>query len=211
MPQHTTIKVYIVDDHSVVVEGVYALLQNEKDIEVTGFANNGQNCLTHFTNHTADIILMDISLPDMSGIDLCKVIKKNYPGIMVLALSTFNQGSYIKKMMESGASGYLLKNTGKEEIIEAIKTVASGNIYLSFETGKELQASVEENESTPLLTKREKEILAHIANGLTNLQIAETLFLSIDTINSHRKSLHSKLNVKNTAMLIRYAVEHKLV
>jgi DNA-binding NarL/FixJ family response regulator len=211
MPQHKTIKVYIVDDHSVVVEGVYALLQNEKDIEVTGFANNGQNCLTHFTNHTADIILMDISLPDMSGIDLCKVIKKNYPGIMVLALSTFNQGSYIKNMMESGASGYLLKNTGKEEMIEAIKTVCKGNTYLSFETGKELQASLQENNEVPLLTKREKEILAHIANGLTNLQIAETLFLSIDTINSHRKSLHSKLNVKNTAMLIRYAVEHKLV
>jgi DNA-binding NarL/FixJ family response regulator len=205
------IKVYIVDDHSVVIEGIYSLLQNEKGIEIAGYAVNGQNCLAYFTNHTADVILMDISLPDMNGIDLCQVIKKNYPGIMVLALSTFNQGSYIKKMMESGASGYLLKNTGKEEIIEAIKTVAAGNIYLSFETGKELQASVEENESTPLLTKREKEILAHIANGLTNLQIAETLFLSIDTINSHRKSLHSKLNVKNTAMLIRYAVEHKLV
>jgi DNA-binding NarL/FixJ family response regulator len=211
MPNYSRIKVYIVDDHSVVVEGVYALLQNEKDIELSGFAINAQNCLAHFINHTADVILMDINLPDMSGIDLCKVIKKNYPGIMVLALSTFNQGSYIKKMMESGASGYLLKNTGKEEIIEAIKTVASGNIYLSFETGKEFQASIEENEFTPLLTKREKEILAHIANGLTNLQIAETLFLSIDTINSHRKSLHSKLSVKNTAMLIRYAVEHKLV
>jgi DNA-binding NarL/FixJ family response regulator len=205
------IKVYIVDDHSVVIEGIYSLLQNEKEIEIAGYAVNGQNCLAYFTNHTADVILIDISLPDMNGIDLCQVIKKNYPGIMVLALSTFNQGSYIKKMMESGASGYLLKNTGKEEIIEAIKTVAGGNIYLSFETGKELQASVEENEAIPLLTKREKEILAHIANGLTNLQIAETLFLSIDTINSHRKSLHSKLNVKNTAMLIRYAVEHKLV
>jgi DNA-binding NarL/FixJ family response regulator len=205
------IKVYIVDDHSVVIEGIYSLLQNEKGIEIAGYAVNGQNCLTYFTNQTADVILMDISLPDINGIDLCKVIKKNYPGIMVLALSTFNQGSYIKKMMESGASGYLLKNTGKEEIIEAIKTVASGNIYLSFETGKELQASVEENEATLLLTKREKEILAYIANGFTNLQIAGTLFLSIDTINSHRKSLHSKLNVKNTAMLIRYAVEHKLV
>lgn len=205
------IKVYIVDDHSVVIEGIYSLLQNEKGIDIAGHAVNGQNCLTYFTNHTADVILMDISLPDINGIDVCKVIKKNYPGIMVLALSTFNQGSYIKKMIESGASGYLLKNTGKEEIIEAIKTVAAGNIYLSFETGKELQANVEENQAIPLLTKREKEILAHIANGLTNLQIAETLFLSIDTINSHRKSLHSKLNVKNTAMLIRFAVEHKLV
>jgi DNA-binding NarL/FixJ family response regulator len=195
----------------VVVEGVYALLQNEKNIEVTGFAYNAQNCLTHFTNRTADVILMDISLPDMSGIDLCKVIKKNYPGIMVLALSTFNQGSYIKKMMESGASGYLLKNTSKEEILEAIKTVAKGKTYLSFETGKELQATNENFKQIPILTKREVEVLIHIANGLTNLQIAQLLFLSIDTINTHRKSLHAKLKVNNTALLIRYAIENNLL
>ncbi len=205
------IKVYIVDDHSVVIEGIYSLLKNEKAIEITGYAINAQNCLTYFINNTADVILMDISLPDMSGIDLCKVIKKNYPGIMIIALSTFNQGSYIKKMMESGASGYLLKNTVKDEIIEAIKTVANGSIYLSFETGKELQAATQENNNLPLLTKREKEILSLIANGLTNLQIAQALFLSVDTINTHRKSLHSKLQVKNTAMLIRYAAEHKLL
>jgi DNA-binding NarL/FixJ family response regulator len=205
------IKVYIVDDHSVVIEGIYSLLQHEKGIEIAGYAVNAQNCLSYFINHTADIILMDISLPDMNGIDLCKRIKEKYPGIMVLALSTFNQGSYIKKMMEGGASGYLLKNTGKDEIIDAIKTVAKGNIYLSFETGKELQASIKENETIPLLTKREKEILCHIANGQTNLQIAEILFLSIDTINSHRKSLHSKLNVKNTAMLVRIAIDNHLL
>jgi DNA-binding NarL/FixJ family response regulator len=205
------IKVYIVDDHSVVIEGIYSLLQNEKGIDIVGYAINGQNCLTYFANNTADVILMDISLPDINGIDLCKVIKKNYPGINVLALSTFNQGSYIKKMMDSGASGYLLKNTSKEEMIEALKTVASGKIYLSFEIGKELQASTQENNDVPLLTKREKEILIHIANGFTNLQIAEKLFLSIDTINTHRKSLHNKLHVNNTALLIRYAVENNLL
>jgi DNA-binding NarL/FixJ family response regulator len=205
------VKVYIVDDHSVVIEGIYSLLQNETGIEITGFAINGQSCLTYFSKHTADVILMDISLPDINGIDLCRLIKKSYPGIMVLALSTFNQGSYIKKMMEAGASGYLLKNTSKDEIIEAIKSVASGNIYLSFETGKALKVNIDDAPSGPLLTKREKEILLHIANGLTNLQIATTLFLSVDTINSHRKSLHAKLNVKNTALLIRYAVENKLV
>lgn len=205
------IKVYIVDDHSVVIEGIFSLLQNEPGIEITGFAINGQNCLTYFSKHTADVILMDISLPDINGIDLCRHIKKSYPGIMVLALSTFNQGSYIKKMMEAGASGYLLKNTSKDEIIEAIKSVASGNVYLSFETGKALTVNKDDTPEGPLLTKREKEILLHIANGLTNLEIAATLFLSVDTINSHRKSLHTKLNVKNTALLIRYAVENKLV
>jgi DNA-binding NarL/FixJ family response regulator len=205
------IKVYIVEDHSVVIEGIYSLLQNEKGIEVCGYAINAQNCIDYFVNHIADVILMDIGLPDMSGIDLCAIIKKKYPGIMVIALSTFNQGTYIKKMMEAGASGYLLKNTSKHEMLEAIQTVTKGKTYLSFEVGKELQLSKEENDNIPLLTKREKEILILIAEGLTNQQIKEKLFISIDTVDSHRKNLHTKLNVKNTAMLIRYAIERKLV
>lgn len=205
------IKVYIVDDHAVVIEGVYSLLQNEKDIEITGYAGDGNSCLQYFTKNTADIILMDISLPDINGIDLCKTIKKKYPGVIVLALSTFNQGTYIRKMMENGASGYLLKNSGKKEIIDALKTVYSGKAYLSFDAGKALLSENEEQNNLPALTKREKEVLTYIAEGLTNLQIAEKLFISIDTVDSHRKNLHTKLNVKNTAMLIRFAVENKLV
>jgi DNA-binding NarL/FixJ family response regulator len=154
---------------------------------------------------------MDISLPDINGIDLCKTIKKKYPGVIVLALSTFNQGTYIRKMMENGASGYLLKNSGKKEIIDALKTVYSGKAYLSFDAGKALLSDNEEQNNLPALTKREKEVLTFIAEGLTNLQIAEKLFISIDTVDSHRKNLHTKLNVKNTAMLIRFAVENKLV
>ena len=205
------IKVYIVEDHTVVIEGIYSLLQNEKGIELTSFATNAQDCINHFVNHTADVILMDIGLPDMSGIDLCSIIKKKYPGIMIIALSTFNQGTYIKKMMEAGASGYLLKNTSRVEMLEAIKTVMEGKTYLSFEVSKELQLTKTENDGIPLLTKREKEILILIAEGLTNQQIKEKLFISIDTVDSHRKNLHTKLNVKNTAMLIRYALEHKMV
>jgi len=113
------IKIYIVDDHAVVIEGIYSLLQKENEIEMVGYANSANNCLQYFTSHTADIILMDISLPDMNGVDLCKIIKNKYPGIMVLALSTFNQGTYIRKMMENGASGYLLKNADKQEITNA--------------------------------------------------------------------------------------------
>jgi DNA-binding NarL/FixJ family response regulator len=205
------IKIYIVEDHSVVIEGIYSLLQNEKGIDMIGYATNGQNCIDYFVNHVADVILMDIGLPDMSGLDLCAIIKKKYPGIMVIALSTFNQGTYIKKMMEAGASGYLLKNTSKVEMLEAINTVTTGKTYLSFEVGKELLHIKEDNDNIPLLTKREKEILILIAEGLTNQQIKEKLFISIDTVDSHRKNLHTKLNVKNTAMLIRYAIEHKMV
>ena len=205
------IKVYIVEDHSVVIAGIYSLLQNEKGIEVCGNAINAQSCLSYFINHTADVILMDIGLPDMNGIDLCALIKKKYPGIMVIALSTFNQGSYINKMMQAGASGYLLKNTGKVELLDAIKNVAAGKTYLSFEVGKEMQMSKEIPNDVPLLTKREKEILKLVAAGLTNIQIAEKLFISIDTVDTHRKNLHNKLNVKNTATLIRTAIEHNLL
>ena len=205
------IKVYIVDDHAVVIEGIYSLLQNEKDIEMVGFANNADNCLQYFSIHTADIILMDISLPDINGVDLCKIIKSKYPGIMVLALSTFNQGTYIRKMMENGASGYLLKNAERQEIIDAIKIIIKGKTYLSFDAGQALKSVAELQNSNPPLTKREKEVLLHLSEGLTNTQIAEKLFISPDTVDSHRKNLHTKLNVKNTAMLIRKAIECQLI
>lgn len=205
------IRVYIVDDHAVVIEGIYSLLQKESDIDMAGYATNAANCLQYFTTQTADVILMDISLPDMNGVDLCKLIKKNYPGIMVLALSTFNQGTYIRKMMESGASGYLLKNAAKQEIIEAIKTVVKGKTYLSFDAGQALRSDTAIQNTIPPLTKREKEVLAHIAEGLTTAEIAGKLFISIDTVESHRKNLHAKLNVKNTAMLVRFAVENNLL
>jgi DNA-binding NarL/FixJ family response regulator len=201
------VKIYIVEDHSVVIEGIYALLQAEKGIEICGYAINAQNCIDYFVNHTADVILMDIGLPDMSGIDLCAIIKKKYPGIAIIALSTFNQGTYIKKMMDAGASGYLLKNTSKYELLEAVQTVMEGKVYLNFEVGKELKLRKDEKKDNPLLTKREIEILKLIADGLTNQQIKEKLFISIDTVDTHRKNLYHKLEVKNTALLIRAAIE----
>jgi DNA-binding NarL/FixJ family response regulator len=204
------IKIYIVEDHAVVIEGIKSLLQDEKGFDVVGYAETGKGCLDFFRTHTADVIFMDIGLPDMSGIDLCKIMKKKYPGIMVLALSTFNQGIYISKMMESGASGYLLKNSGRQEIIQALHDVTNGKTFLSFEAGQSLKSSRLKAPEHPLLTKREKEVLQHIMEGLTNLQIAEKLFISIDTVDTHRKNLYSKLKVKNTIMLVRYAIENKL-
>jgi DNA-binding NarL/FixJ family response regulator len=203
--------VYLVDDHSVVIEGIYSLLQNEKDIEIVGYAANAANCLHFFTTHTADVILMDISLPDMNGVDLCKEIKKKYPSVMVLTLSTFNQGTYIRKMMQNGASGYLLKNASRQEIIDAIKKVVKGKTYLSFEASQTLKSDTQRQNTIPTLTKREKEILKYIADGLTNNQISEILYISVDTVDSHRKNLHTKLNVKNTALLIRFALENNLL
>lgn len=205
------IRVFIVDDHPVVIEGIHSLIQNEKGIEWAGQAMNAASCLGFFVNNTADVVLMDISMPGMDGVELCAVMKEKYPGIVILGLSTFNQGLYIKKMMENGASGYILKNSSKEELITAIHAVHNGDIYFSGEVGKALtEYQKYSKKELPLLTSREKEVLALIAEGYTNPQIAEKIFLSPFTVDSHRKNLLAKLNVKNTAMLIKLAVENKL-
>jgi len=204
------IRVFIVDDHPLVQEGLRSLLENEKGIELCGYAMNAQSCLGFFVKNTADVILMDVNLPDISGIELCAVIKTKYPGIMVLALSTYNEGSYVNKMMVNGASGYVLKNADKEELIEAIHEVNKGKTYLSFEAGRAMR---KENSvpQLPVITRREKEILALIAEGYTNHEIAGRLFISPTTDDSHRKNLLAKMNMKNTASLIKFAVENKLI
>jgi DNA-binding NarL/FixJ family response regulator len=206
------IRVFIVDDHPVVIEGIHSLLQNEMDIIWVGQAMNAQSCLGFFVNNTADVVLMDISMPGMDGVELCAVMKNKYPGIFILGLSTFNQGLYIKTMMEKGASGYILKNSSKEELVKAIQTVYEGGIFFSGEVGEALQEYQKSSRcELPVLTSREKEILELIAEGYTNPQIAEKIFLSQFTVDSHRKNLLAKLNVKNTASLIRLAVERKLI
>jgi DNA-binding NarL/FixJ family response regulator len=206
------IRVFIVDDHPVVIEGIHSLLMNEKDIAWVGQAMNAASCLGFFVNNTADVVLMDISMPGMDGVELCAVMKNKYPGIFILGLSTFNQGIYIKKMMENGASGYILKNSSKEELIKAVHTVHEGGIYFSGEVGQALAEYQKSSKNElPVLTPREKEILELIAEGYTNPQIAEKIFLSQFTVDSHRKNLLAKLNVKNTASLIRLAVENKLI
>jgi DNA-binding NarL/FixJ family response regulator len=206
------VRVFIVDDHPVVIEGVHSLLQNEKDIEWAGQAMNAQSCLGFFVSNTADVVLMDINMAGMDGMELCAVMKERYPKVMILGLSTFNQGVYIKKMMENGASGYILKNSSKQELIQAIHAVSRGDLYFGGEVGIALLEHQKSSKNElPELSSREKEILELIAEGYTNPQIAGKLFLSPFTVDSHRKNLLAKLNVKNTATLIKLAVEHKLI
>lgn len=205
------IRVFIVDDHPVVIEGIHSLLQNEKDIAWVGQAMNAQSCLGFFVNNTADVVLMDISMPGMDGVELCAVMKEKYPGIFILGLSSFNQGIYIKKMLENGASGYILKNSSKEDLIKAIHSVHEGLIFINGEVAESLREHERAGKfQLPVLTPREKEILQLISEGYTNPQIAEKIFLSPFTVDSHRKNLLAKLGVKNTATLIKLAVERHL-
>lgn len=201
-----SITVFIVDDHFMVIEGIRSILQDEANIHWLGHAMDSSSCLDFLKTYQPNVILMDISLPNESGIDLCKGILKEYPKIKILGLSTYNQQSIIQDMLRSGASGYLLKNASKEELIEAITAVMNGEKYLCLEAAESLQHP---EASTPIITKREKEVLGLICDGFTNPEIAEKLFISLPTANTHRKSLLAKFGAKNVASLVKMAVETK--
>lgn len=202
-------KVFITDDHYMVIEGIRSLLQNEKDIEWMGHASNADSCMAFLKNQQPDVILMDINMPGKSGIDLCKEVKEKYPGTFVIGLSTFNQQSFIHKMMENGASGYVLKNATQAELMDAITTVAKGRTYLSDEVAAVLKNT--DNTNIPVITRREKEVLELIAEGLTNAEIAAKLFISNTTVDTHRKNLLVKFQTKNTASLVKTAVQLQLI
>jgi len=200
--------VFIVDDHYMVIEGIRSLLQNEKGIEWTGHAMTAASCLAFLKKQQPDVILMDINLPDKSGIDLCKEVKEKYPAVFVIGVSTFNQQSFIQKMIDNGASGYVLKNATQEELTDAVETVIKGKMYLSEDASQALR-----KEEIPdiVLTRREKEVLELIADGMTNIEIAQKLFISVTTVDTHRKNLLAKLKAKNTASLVRIAAQLQLI
>lgn len=206
------IKVYIIDDHPMVIEGVKSLLSDSEKIEVVGSATDGYVALEKLIENRADIILVDINLNDMNGIDLCRILKEKFPQVKVLGLSTFKERSYITRMIEAGASGYLLKNAAKDEIEEAVDLAYRGKLYLSMEVTEIITKPTSlQNNTVPLLTSREKEVLQLIAEGLTNNDIAAQLFISPLTVDSHRKNLLAKFGVKNTAAMIKYALDFGLL
>ncbi|WP_343534575.1 response regulator transcription factor [Pedobacter sp.] len=203
-----TKKVFIVDDHLMVIEGIRSLLQNEENMQWMGHAMTAADCLVFLETQQPEVLLMDINLPDQKGTVLCKLVKERYPEIKVLGLSTYDQQSVINNMLSNGASGYLLKNASKEELLDAIDTVITGGEYLCLEAAGSLRYPRTEK---PIITKRELEILHLICNGLTNPEIAEKLFISLPTANTHRKSLLKKFEAKNVASLVKMAIENGLI
>lgn len=203
------IKIFIADDHYMVVEGIRSMLLQEKNIEWMGHAMNAASCMAFLRQQQPDVLLLDINMPDKSGIDLCKEIKEKYPQILIIGLSSFNQQSYIQKMMQNGASGYVLKNASREEIVSAIESVINGDTFLSSEASVTMREN--KDAQIPVITRREKEVLQLIAEGLINKEIAEKLFISTTTVDTHRNSLLSKFDVKNTANLIKLAAQYNLI
>ena len=202
------IKLLIVDDHRVLVEGLNKLFDNSDTVDVIGVAYSGKECRIALRKELPDVILLDINLPDVSGIDLCKEIKTENPEIKIVALSSFNEYTIVRRMIENGASGYVVKNAMPEEIILSVETVANNEIFLC----EEIDLLMRNRSNNPIwLTPREKELLKYIVEGLTNHEIAEKMYLGVETINSYRKNLLIKLGAKNTAVLVRMALEEKLV
>ena len=204
------IQVFIIDDHQMIIEGIYSLLLGEAEIEWMGSAKLPNELMAFLKHKQPDVLLMDINLPQMSGLDLCKEVKEKYPAVHIVGLSTSDQVSVIRKMRENGASGFLLKDASKKEIIMALHEVSKGKEYVSFSVAEALKKRMP-NSQLPVLTKREKQILEFISEGLTNHEIAAKLFLNSTTIDSHRKNMLTKFNAKNTASLIKIAMTNHLI
>lgn len=194
-----------------VVEGIRSLLSNERDIELIGSASSVGSCKAFLKNRQPDVLLLDINLPDGNGVDLCKELKEKYPEMAILGISTFNQASYIREMMDNGASGYILKNASQKELTEAIHLASIGKTYLPFDVAKTLHAAEQQNTENIILGRREREVLNLIKDGYTNVEMAAKLNISNNTVDTYRKSLLSKLGAKNTADLVRLAFLHKLI
>jgi DNA-binding NarL/FixJ family response regulator len=204
------IKVIIVDDHPMVLEGMSAMLAQIEFVEIAGTAANGYEAMQHIKSAVPDIVITDINMPEVSGIELALKIKKEFPVVKIIAMSTFKERSYISQMIQNGAAGYLVKSASKEEIEEAILCVYEGKLYMSLDINLSA-ADKQVLTDMPVLSSREKEVLHLIADGFTNPQIAAKLFISLHTVDSHRKNLLTKFSVNNTASLIKLAAKYNMV
>jgi DNA-binding NarL/FixJ family response regulator len=212
MINENEIKLLIVDDHPMVLEGMRVMLQQISFAKLTATAYNAFEAIEALRQWPEiEVAIVDINLPDISGIDLAEKIRREFPQVKVLAMSTFNERSYISQMIQNGASGYLVKSASKEEIEEAILCAHEGKLYLSAALQPSDNMGYDPTQKLPLLTSREKEVLLLIAEGMTNPQIAQQLFISLHTVDSHRKNLLTKFEVNNTAGLIKLAAKYNMI
>lgn len=213
------IDILIADDHTMFVDGIESILEAEEDIQVIGRCYDGLTILPFIKDKKPDILLLDVNLPGKNGIEVCKELNSKFPSVKVLAISMFNEESYVSEILNNGAKGYILKNTGREELLLAIKTVHSDKTYFSKEVTNTIMKGLMSSRKNgskktsffPKISRREKEVLALIVDEHTTQEIANKLFISLKTVESHRSSLLSKLNARNTAGLVRITLENKLL
>ncbi len=209
------IKVFIIDDHKMVIEGIQLLLKDQKNIQVVGTALSGKEGINLLQKTSSDVVLLDINMPELNGIETCKLLLKQQENLKIVAISMHKESSLIKLMLSNGAKGYVLKNAGQEEVIKAIETVYFGKMYLD-ETVNEIvinsvaNTSKKTNSPFPTLSRREKEVLQLILEEFTTQEISDKLSIGFGTVETHRRNMMVKLGARNTAGLVRIALEYEL-
>lgn len=217
MKEKNTIRVFITDDHQLVIDGLKLMLTQASDMICIGEASDGQMALDQLARMEVDVVLLDINMPNLNGMDACRIIKERHPKINILVLSMLQEANLIRQMIKNGANGYLLKNAGQDEVLTAIRTVAKGaNFY--GETVKDIilnsLAGGEKKSNTnpfPKISRREKQVLALIVDEHTTQEIADQLHISFGTVETHRRNLLIKLGARNTAGLVRACLEYNLL
>ncbi len=212
------IHVLVVDDHQLIIDGLKSLLQDESGIEFAGGANNLTQAIDFVKSNKVNVVLVDINMPGGNGIETTLKIKEIKPDVQVIALTMHEDFTMIRQMIDAGASGYILKRTNMNEVLEAIRVVASGGKYLGrfvqnilFNNLSESYQEVEQKNMNDILSTREKEILGLISKEMSNAEIAEKLFISERTVETHRRNIFTKTNTKSIVGLIKFALKHHLI
>lgn len=211
MSAKSKIQVLLVDDHQIVREGIRTSLINESALAIVGEATNGKIALEQIRKLKPDVVLMDLNMPVMGGLEATKQITEQFPNTKVIALTVHDSDEYISEILQCGARGYVLKNTSPEQLIIAIKSVAEGNAFFSPSVSRVLLGEFSNKKQTSSITPREKEVLAHLAAGNSNKEVAALLKIGVRTVETHRAQLMKKLKARNAAELSRIAIQLKLV
>lgn len=204
-------RIFIVDDHQMVIDGLRLMIDSFEHFEIVGESNHPEQVTEILKNRPVDILLTDVSMPSMSGIELTRQVKKAFPGIKVLTLSMFGDSQVIAEMVDAGVSGYILKNTGMQELLEALNRISAGQNYFAEDITLQLTRSFKQAHEESRLTDREIEIIRMIEKDLNNKQIAGQLFISERTVETHRKNILRKTNTQTVVGLLKYAYERKII
>jgi DNA-binding NarL/FixJ family response regulator len=207
MPEYGKIKVLIADDHQIILDGLRSLLEKEPDFEVVGLAQEGRTALRMVRDLAPQVVVMDVSMPDLNGIEATHLIKRDFPKVQVIALSMHTSPRFVINMIQAGAAGYLIKDCAFRELSKAIRLVANKNqVYLSPGIAEILVAKSAGSSILTELSSREREVLQLMAEGMTTVEIAKHLFVSIKTVESHRSAIFRKLKIQSIAELTKFAI-----
>ena len=212
-----TINILLVDDHQILLDGLRTMLEAEPDFKIIGTAKNGHEAIPILQQQAVDVLILDLSMPEMDGMETTKYVKKQFPDVKIIILTTNDEGSIITEILKQGATGYMLKNSTQEQLVKGIRLANEGKTVLNNEVTTRMIESIRQKDNAPekrnipKITRREKEVLQLIAEEFTAQEIADQLFVSLNTVITHRRNLFVKMEVKNSVGLVKKAIENGLI